>query len=391
MKVGKIVITGYGLLGPCGNNVAEFWKNFVGGVACIEANPGRIPYVGFINKQNFENDIPQRLLRKCARFSKISLCAISEASKQAKLNFIDNPDKIGIFVGNNTAGWDSANLGLHALRDGFPVSPYMASNWFPAAVQGHASLLFNIKGISKTIVGENVSGIIALKSAIRYLKTGQLDVAIVGGVETPVDDWGLRFYSALNEYTKIGSNDDAIISEGAAFIIIETEKHAVKRLGSEKCILSEIINPNFNFFGGSSKKIATKCYQKVISNAIGEQNKIDTVFISETYSPNGDYIEYQAIQNDFSIIPDLVCPKKLFGNTIAASAIIDLILATVCINKDYQMETIKFNKELQKFETIGNEKNKIQNSILILSKGYGGVMGAVKINKYNQKLYERVR
>lgn len=251
----KIVVTGTGIIGPCGNTVEEFINNlYLGKVNIKELSKSKYSEIRIGGKiVDFEkstNGISRRLLNKCDDFSKISLIASKSAIEEAEIS--DFPlERIGIFIGNSTGGWNSSSTGLKNLFiDNFPVSPFMASNWFPAAVQGHLSLAYGFKGISKTLISDRTSGMLAIKHAIKNINSGKIDIALVGGVEAPINEWALHFYQSTDEVSIDGKYDfnnnsyGYLISEGAGFIVIETEKNALKRNAK---IIAEIDGFDFKF------------------------------------------------------------------------------------------------------------------------------------------------
>ena len=84
-----------------------------------------------------------------------------------------------------------------------------------------------------------ISGAVALQTALFMLRNGDLDVAIVGGVDAPLVDSLLDQFaaagvlasasdkSALRPFDK--NRSGTAVGEGAAFVIVETEAHAHSR------------------------------------------------------------------------------------------------------------------------------------------------------------------
>lgn len=192
------------MVGPCGNSAGAFWEGLLSGrnymtPLQLEHTTGAAPpFAGQVSGMEPERVISKRLLKKCSRFSVMSILAAKDAMDDAHWELDQMSRKrIGIFVGNNSGGWESARNGLRVLHtEGAPfIDPNLASNWFPAAAQGHMSLAFDIKGYSKTVIADRSSGLLAIAYAARAIRSGIIDAAIVGGAETPLDPWALSFYN----------------------------------------------------------------------------------------------------------------------------------------------------------------------------------------------------
>lgn len=202
-----LAITGIGLLEPLGH----------GACATIEdADIAR--FVG------------ERLRRKLDRFSVLGLCAAGLALEASGLTAAVAPERIGIFVGNCLGGWGFTEPELRRLhiRGVGAMGPYVATAWFPAAVQGQISLAHGIKGHSKTFSHE-IGGIAAIGHAMRAIAAGRVDAALCGAVES-LDSPYVR--------AVLASLPDAGFAEGAAFLTIERADRARARGATVHALLT---------------------------------------------------------------------------------------------------------------------------------------------------------
>lgn len=117
----RVVITGIGTINPLGNNTEEYWNNLcsnycgINNISKVKIENDVIKVAGEIKNLNGVN-IPKRLLRKIDTFTIYSLIASNEAIYDSKLN-LNSEDlyKIGVFVGNNSGGWDISERGFTEL------------------------------------------------------------------------------------------------------------------------------------------------------------------------------------------------------------------------------------------------------------------------------------
>ncbi len=129
--------------------------------------------------------IRPRALKKIDRFCQIAMVAF-EGVKDSMQS--DDPDKVGLFIGNDMGGWNYVQNQLEDLiasKGVEAINPYVATAWFPAAAQGEISIAHNIRGYSKSFSGGLLSSALALEHAAQRLIDGTVDLAFAGGVEAP--------------------------------------------------------------------------------------------------------------------------------------------------------------------------------------------------------------
>lgn len=138
-----------------------------------------------VDSVSIDGAVHPRLRRKIDRFSQIALVAASRLERHladvAK-------DRIGIFIGNDLAGWNYVHDQLaRMIETGDPtaINPYVATAWFPAAAQGEITIAYGVLGQSKTFAAGVLSGGVALEYAARMIASSTLDLALAGGVEAP--------------------------------------------------------------------------------------------------------------------------------------------------------------------------------------------------------------
>ncbi len=152
--------------------------------------------------------ISSRDSKKLDRFALLGLAAIRALLDSAPLNEAEL-SRSGIFVGNMLAGWTFTEPQIRALhRDGVSaVSPYLATAWFPASLQGHATILLGMHGIAKTITTDRCSGAQAIGMAFRHLRGGGDGPVFAGGSEAPV-----------TPLVEAAVSHACVVAEGAGFL-----------------------------------------------------------------------------------------------------------------------------------------------------------------------------
>ena len=117
----KVVITGIGIVNPLGNSLQEYSKNLfhcktgIRNIDKYKKEKQDIKIGGLVNNIDFSK-IPRRLNHKIDTFIRYAMIASNEAIQNGDLQLEnENPYKIGVFVGNNSGGWDISEKGFSEL------------------------------------------------------------------------------------------------------------------------------------------------------------------------------------------------------------------------------------------------------------------------------------
>ncbi|MGA1840870.1 MAG: beta-ketoacyl-[acyl-carrier-protein] synthase family protein [bacterium] len=345
----QIVITGLGAVTPLGCDHEKHWcalkENKFGIVeAHLFEDGNSTQKVGLI-ENDLTSKICQRLVRKIDRFTILSIIAAKEALETSRFPIKnENNHKIGIIIGNSLGGWGYVEHQMYQLCQGDPevINPYVATAWFPTAPQGEISILYKLKGHSKTFsAGEN-SGAVAIDYAIYLIQNNYLDAALVGGVEAPLTPLVYNSFiqsgciSPSNRYLPFQVEADGfILGEGAGFIFIEKLSSAEKRNASIYAKIESIAQ------GFSLEKSMGFCLQDT------ELKNIDYVILDGSGFINDDQDEYRAIETVFKDHHDLYMsvPRSNFGNLYSGRGIVNIITACGCFNKSFIPSTHTDNSQ----------------------------------------------
>lgn len=398
----KVVITGLGIIAPKANTISQFWENLENNINCIEVinkcdtRPLKIKVGGQVYLESPETVINRRFLNKCDDFSIYTLLATQQALMDAKLDLSTlDSNRIGIYLGNNSGGWHSAENGLKELHtNGVEfVSPYLASNWFPAAPQGHLSIQFHVKGYSKTVVADMASSNIAIGNAYKLIKQGKMDYMIAGGVENLMVTWGLIFYQTSgllnmsnqnNHYAPFCQNRNGLIlSEGAGIVILESKESALKRNAP---IYGEICGYGLTNDGVSSLKSDPNGiqYARAIRQAMADWPVLpDYVSLNGCAVENEDDSEMNGLNIAFKENTRKLlcsCPKTFYGHSYGAAGAMDVICACLMMKHQTVIKTQNTQSPVKNVKCnllIEKSEKKLIKSTLVMNKGLGGINSAL--------------
>jgi 3-oxoacyl-(acyl-carrier-protein) synthase len=406
----KIAVTGIGIVSPSGIGKRQFWANikagrsFIKKITRFDASKYPSHIAGQIDDLEKYSHVSERLLKKIDAFSHMALIASELALQDAGIDIKnEDPNLVGIFLGNALGGWLYAETELRDLyiegRSG--VSPYLASAWFPAAPQGQVSIYYGIKGFSKTVVADRASSLMAIGYARKVLDKHKLNMILAGGMEAPVTPYALL---CCNTYGSLSKNNlypegayrpfdkkrtGFVIGEGAGILVMEPFERAKGRSANIlayicgygiSCDGEDRINPSHD------GKQLTRAINMALSDAKTRPDEVDYISLDGLAVDIWDDSEIKAIKSVFGRrlkeIP-VSCPKSMFGNLLGASGAVDLVITILAMEHGLIPPTINLDEPaLDGLNYIRKEARESKiNKSLIISRGRGGINSALVVEK----------
>ncbi|HEY3400098.1 MAG TPA: beta-ketoacyl synthase N-terminal-like domain-containing protein [Geothrix sp.] len=235
-----LVITGLGLVLPCGDGIEAARASLPSGAACFADLPetlgrGRGAACTAFNPAGI---IPSMQLRRLDRPSRFAWAATHQAFLDAGLDpkaTRGEDDRIAVAVGTMTGGSEASEAFMRPYLQRGPegASPLLFPNTVANATSGHLALAFGLKGPSVTFVDREAATFTALEQAARWLRAGLADVALVLGTDglfpLLLDVCrGARLLDRHGEPSP-GSGRGFLPGEGAQAFVLETRAHAEAR------------------------------------------------------------------------------------------------------------------------------------------------------------------
>jgi 3-oxoacyl-(acyl-carrier-protein) synthase len=406
----KTAVTGLGVVAPSGIGRRQFWANikagrsFIKKITRFDASKYPSHIAGQIDDLEKYSCISRRLLKKIDVFSHMAMVASEMALQDAGIDIKkEDPNLVGIFLGNALGGWLYAETELRDLyiegRDG--VSPYMASAWFPAAPQGQVSIYYGIKGFSKTVVADRASSSVAIGYARETLSKGKLNMILAGGTEAPVTPYALLCCNTYGGLSKNNEHPESayrpfdkkregfVIGEGAGVVVMENIERAQTRGANILALISgygttcdgkDRINPD------SDGKQLARAIRIALLDAGITPDEIDYISLDGLAVDIWDRSEVEAIKIVFGDrakdIP-ASCPKSMFGNLLGASGAVDLIITILAMEHNLIPPTLNLNDpdpEGLNYITEEAKESKIDKA-LVISRGRGGINSVLVVEK----------
>lgn len=228
-----MVVTGLGVVAPCGVGVEAFWQGLH-----VPAEPTverRLP-----GPSGVEQWLGTAEARRLDRFAQFAVAAAGEALTEAGLAGAQpyDPWRCGAVVGTGIGGATSFETAVRVIDTKGPrfVSPYTGPMVMPNAGAAAVSLRWGLRGPSEAVATACASGTHAIGRAARMVAAGECDLVVAGGAEACLNDTNLASFRNVRALTPTGlsrpfdaGRDGFAAAEGAGVLVLEEREQALAR------------------------------------------------------------------------------------------------------------------------------------------------------------------
>lgn len=240
-----LVITGLGLVLPCGDGIQAGRDCLASGLPCFADLPETLGQGRGAACTAFSPTgiIPPMQLRRLDRPSRFAWVAAHQAFQDAALDPKPIGERVAVAVGTLTGGSEASEAFMRPYLQRGPVgaSPLVFPNSVANAASGHLALGFGLKGPSATFVDRENATFAALDQAIHWLRAGLAEVALVIGTDglfpLLMDICRGARLLARHRDPQIGSGRGFLPGEGAQAFLLESRVHAEARGARPRALL----------------------------------------------------------------------------------------------------------------------------------------------------------
>jgi 3-oxoacyl-[acyl-carrier-protein] synthase II len=237
------VITGIGMVTPCGLDRESTWeavcagRSGIGPVSRFDVSAFPSKIAGEVRGFDPSSVVPRRETTTLDRFQLYALAAALEAAADAGLDVGRvGPERVGVVFGVGLGGIESMERSHLRLLERGPrlVSPFLVPMMIPNMAASHISLRLGAKGPCEVVTTACASGAHALAAALRWIRDGLVDVVVAGGAEAAVTPLSLGGFCAMRALSTRyndrpteasrpfdAARDGFVLAEGAAAVVLE--------------------------------------------------------------------------------------------------------------------------------------------------------------------------
>lgn len=266
----RVAVTGLGVVSPLGIGIDRHWQALMAARTAIGRSE-RLAGLGFpidvaaeIPEQvlgEYVSRFPRKQLKLFSRVTLFGMIGSSLALESAGLqgNAV-NPLRFGVFLGTFFTNLPFAlflnwmeGAGLKQQADAFDLSKANAYcmtsinpmdfslKTMPNLSAGHIAIVHNAQGICRVIADGCTAGLHAVGQAFQAIREDQMDIALCGGAEAPLEEFVFVNFCTLDFLARDGGVPEqacrpfdserrgAVLGEGAGILVLEEYEHALAR------------------------------------------------------------------------------------------------------------------------------------------------------------------
>lgn len=354
-----------------------------------------------------ESIVPKKEIKKMDRFTLYAMAAAKEALEQANWYPESDEDKAATatIIGSGIGGFPTITNAQRTMETkGFKrLSPFTVPSFLANLAAGNVSIKYGFRGPMGCPVTACAAGVQAIGDGARIIRSGEAQIALVGGAEACVDPLALASFNAMralshNHDDPQGasrpfdqSRDGFVMGEGAGLLVIETREHAEARGAKILAVLSgygtscdahHISSGPDDGAGGAAAMSAALKQAGLAASDIGYVNA------HATSTPVGDRAEVAALRSVFAddvTKTPISSTKASIGHLLGAAGGVEAIFSILALQTGVLPPTINLNEpdeNIQDLDLIPNTaKEAAVDHALCNGLGFGGVNAAMIVSK----------
>lgn len=370
MNKRRVVVTGYGVVSPLGNDIPTFWSNVkanksgIGPITMIDSSELAVKIAGEVKDFNPALRLDPKEIKKMDRFAQFAVYAALEALETAQLEKSSlDPLRTGVCLGTGQGGSatiEEAGIRL-AERGPSRVSPMTVAKGLANFGAAQIALSLGVHGPNMTVVTACAAATDAIGQAMHLIRDGHADIMFTGGSEASIVRMcmasfiNIQALSTRNDAPEKASRpfdkdrDGFVMSEGAGILVLEEYEHAKAR-GAK--IYAEIAG-----FGATCDAHhltapdpegmwVAKAIELALNDANMKPEDIQYISAHGTSTQLNDPIETRAIKQAFgqhAYKLKISSLKSMIGHCIGAAGAIETIAAILGMNENYIHPTINLD------------------------------------------------
>jgi 3-oxoacyl-[acyl-carrier-protein] synthase II len=397
----RVVVTGLGIISPCGNNIDDFSVNLMAGksgVRKISSEYSNLLSAKIAAEVDFNpfDYFDKKQISSMDRVNQFALAAASQAWKDAEISLdAKEKERSGVYMGTGFGGANAIEDGYVRLfkQNSDRVKPLSVLMIMSNASASYISIEYGLTGPCLTVSTACASSSNAIGEAFRQIRDGYVDVMLAGGVEAFLTYGVFRSWDALRVLAVEDPDDPSksckpfsknrsglVLGEGAAVLVLEEMERAVRR-GAR--LYAEILGYGSTSDAFHITKPSFEGQSRAISEALGEAQilpeEVDYINAHGTATQWNDLLETQAIKKVFGNYAYKVpvsSTKSMHGHPIGAAGAIELIVSLLAIKNQAIPPTINLDQpdpecDLDYVPNIGRKGVKV-NTVMSNSFAFGG-------------------
>ncbi|GMA46025.1 beta-ketoacyl-ACP synthase II [Tetragenococcus muriaticus] len=397
----RVVITGYGVVSPIGNDPEAFLTSLQNGtngidkITKFDAEDTGVSVAGEVKDFPLEKYFKKKDTKRMDLFSLYGVYAALDALEMAELDTNETDmDRFGVMVGSGIGGLPTIQEQVTRMNEkgADRVSPMFVPMSIVNMVAGNIAMRVGAKGVCTSTVTACATGNNSIGEAFRNIKHGYQDVMLAGGSESTICEIGISGFASL---TALSRNEDPnyastpfdtnrsgfVMGEGAGVLLLESLEHAQARGAN---ILGEVVGYGANCDAyhmtapnpdGSG---AGKAMKLAMEEAQISPEQVGYVNAHGTATPANDVSEATAIHyglGEYASDVYVSSTKSMTGHLLGAAGGIESVASLLALQHQFVPASINITEKDPEIDLNVVQNESIDANlecVLSNSMGFGG-------------------
>jgi len=421
----RVVVTGIGLVTPCGVGTKKSWTNVVEGRSGVRRitlfDPAAFPttIAGEVPDFNAEEFIPRKKLKEMGRFSHLAVAAARLSWQDAGFGegaaapSDEILERTGTLLGVGLGGLEGIYQQAMTLKEKGPskLSPYFIPSVIGNLAGGQVAMALGLRGVSYANTSACASSAHALGEAYEWIRRGRAPMMLAGGTEAVITGLGIGGFCAMFALSRSNDppekasrpwdagRDGFVCAEGAGVLVLEALALALKRGAriyaeitgyGASCDAYHLTKPSPDGEG------AQRAMRMALDDAKLDPTKIDYVNAHGTSTPHGDIEEARAMMSVFGAHAlDSSAPQKrlwvsstksVMGHLLGGAGGVEAGLSALSIAEGVVPPTINLDEQDPQapLDFVPHEaRRRNVTHAMSNSFGFGGTNATLVLSKYD--------
>lgn len=347
-----VAITGMGVKAPAGQDLKSFQDTMLSGMSTASPitrfDTSRLPVTFACQVTDFDplGYMSVKIARRMDRVAQLGFTAAMDAIADAG-QLRAAADRSGVIFGTGTGGHKTLaeQAAICITKGPDRVSPVVTPMLMPNATSAWIAMELGWTGPNLAIGSACASGANAIGEGARLVRDGDCDVVLAGGAEYSVNIFAMAAFSKTGALSTRNydprhasrpfdsGRDGYVMSEGAAFVILERLDLALRR-GARiyGLVLGYGLNCDAHHLTAPQPKgeRAAACINKALTDSGCAPHDIGHINAHGTSTKLNDSMEAKAIHLSFPDgPPPVTAPKGVLGHMMGAAGAAEAVSAVL--------------------------------------------------------------
>lgn len=408
----RVVVTGMGLVTPCGTGVEATWealtegRSGIGPITLFDAGEMATRFAGEADDFDPGDFLGRKEVRRMERFHQLAVVAADMALADSGFAVAGgDADRAAVIVGSAIGGLAFAETEYRKALEKGPgaVSPFFILQVLPNMAPAQIAIRHGFKGPNWSTNSACSTSAHAVGEGMRLIQRGDADVVLAGGAEAPIGFMAVAGFNAIRALSTRNQDPEAasrpfdrdrdgfVLAEGSAVLLLEGLEHALDRGAAIRAELAgygatadahHLTAPAPGHEGGR------RCMLQALEDAGLAPGAVDYVNAHATSTPLGDPMEAEAIRAVFGkrarTLP-VSSTKSMTGHMTGAAGAAEAAFGILAMERGTIPPTINLDhpEEGIDLDLVPNAARSAELSVVMSNSfGFGGTNASLVFRRH---------